>query len=73
MNIHECERIIRYLDHLAQIASKDMAHESNTIIGVNLEDFRNTMIEASVTITSFLEERKEYLQKLDAVVTAFIK
>lgn len=73
MNIHECERIIRYLDHLAQIASKDMVNESNTIIGINLEDFRNTMIEASVTITSFLEERQEYLQKLDAVVTAFIK
>lgn len=73
MNTHECERLIRYLDHLAQIASKDMEHESNTIIGVNLDDFRKTITDASVTITSLVEERKEYLNKLDAVVTAFIK
>lgn len=73
MNTHECERLIRYLDHLAQIASKDMEHESNTIIGVNLDDFRKAMIDASVTINSFLSDREEYLQKLDAVVTAFIK
>lgn len=73
MNTQECERLMRYLDHLAQSAVKDMTDERNTRIGVDLDDFRTTMIDASVTINSFLAEREDYLRKLDAIVTAFLK
>lgn len=73
MNTHECERLMRYLDNLAQSAVKDMTDERNTRIGVDLDDFRTTMIDASVTINSFLAEREDYLRKLDAIVTAFLK
>ena len=71
MNTNECERLMRTLDHLAASAISD--DTGKTIIGISKDDFRTNMIDASVTINSFLAERKDYLRKLDAIVTAFLK
>ena len=71
MNTSECERLMKTLDHLAQCAIPD--ENGRTVVGIDKSDFRRIMIDASVTINSFLAERENYLSKLDAIVTAFTK
>lgn len=71
MRTEECERLMRTLDHIAASAISD--DTGKTIIGIDKDDFRTIMIDASVTINSFLAERENYLSKLDAIVTAFTK
>ena len=71
MQTEECKRLIGTLDHLAASAISD--DTGKTVIGIDKDNFRKIMIDASVTINSFLEERENYLSKLDAIVTAFTK
>ena len=72
MRKDECERLMRELDHLATTVSSDDTG-TRTFIAIGKNDFRSIMTEASVTIKSFLDERENYLEKLDAIVTAFSK
>lgn len=72
MRKSECERLILTLDHLAANTISDDTG-TRTTIAISCHDLRTIMADASATIKSFMDERETYLEKLDAIVTAFSK
>lgn len=64
--------LISVLDRIANQIRQD---ENGLVYvrGVTADGLREMLIDASVSLQEFQDEKREYLLKLDAVVTAFIE
>ena len=74
MNIDHIESLIAELDMIAQrltTYSEDEAHILTVIPCMDTKQAREMLIDASITIQTLMKERRQYLEKIDAIISKF--
>lgn len=74
MNIDHIESLIADLDMIAQRLTtfgEDEAHRVTIIPCMDTKQARETLIDAAITVQTLMQERRQYLEKIDAVISKF--